>query len=259
MATCTPNPPNKKRGDTPVFDALLDLLAENKQMPQYAAERRLDLFINLFLEDILTARLGEKVSFVAPEFPLKVDSNNQSCKLDYLCVCDDTKRPIFVELKTDAMSFEDDQARFYLRHAELWPACVERLKKIMRARMPFSYRVKYLHLVKSLVRAELVDVGVGEFGLADNQVENLVAPRDKVRFSRAFLETLKNLSPCWPGAAQLVYLVPNDKNLKTRIRAACGRKALIIDFSEIGTIPASPGMKHRTEFRRLSRFLADLK
>ncbi len=38
-----------------VFKAMLELLEENKCLPNYAAERRIDIFINLFLENILTA------------------------------------------------------------------------------------------------------------------------------------------------------------------------------------------------------------
>ena len=53
------------------FEEVLNLLKENKKFPNYAAERRIDIFINLFIEKILTAHFKQEVVFVAPEFPLK--------------------------------------------------------------------------------------------------------------------------------------------------------------------------------------------
>lgn len=96
------------------FDEILNLLRDNKQFPNYAAERRIDIFINLFLEKILSAYYEKKVIFIVPEFPLKKnETSNQTSKLDYLCAFEETKQPIFVELKTDVISFNSNQARFY--------------------------------------------------------------------------------------------------------------------------------------------------
>jgi len=100
-----------------VFKAMIDLLRDNKRFPYYAAERRIDIFINIFLEQILTTYYDEKVNFIAPEFPLKHEPNNQANKLDYLCAFDDTKQPIFVELKTDTISYRNTQASIYMERS----------------------------------------------------------------------------------------------------------------------------------------------
>ena len=52
-----------------VLNGILSLLKENQKFPNYQAERRVDIFINYFLERILTKFLGEKVKFICPEFP----------------------------------------------------------------------------------------------------------------------------------------------------------------------------------------------
>ena len=79
-----------------IYEKLLQLLESNKRFPHYAAERRIDIFINFFLEDILAAYYKKKVIFVAPEFPLKHKSNNQTVQVDYLCAFKKTRQPIFV-------------------------------------------------------------------------------------------------------------------------------------------------------------------
>ena len=101
------------------LNKLFDILESNMQFPAYQAERRIDIFINHFLEDILEEALNKgetqkkiTVKFVAPEFPLIKKNGHQSTNVDYLCV---TKRGnkveqiLFIELKTDAGSFEADQ------------------------------------------------------------------------------------------------------------------------------------------------------
>jgi hypothetical protein len=71
------------------LENLFKLLTTNKEFPNYQAERRIDIFINYFLAEMLTNYMGKKVEFVCPEFPLKKADNNQSTKLDYLCKTND--------------------------------------------------------------------------------------------------------------------------------------------------------------------------
>ncbi len=93
---------------------ILDRLSSNKGFPNYQAERRIDIFINHFLDRILTKYLKTKTEFVCPEFPIKKSGNNLSTKLDYLCKTD--TEIIFVELKTDSGSYKDEQAEIYLNN-----------------------------------------------------------------------------------------------------------------------------------------------
>jgi len=138
---------------------LLNLLAENKKFPAYQAERRIDIFINFFLVDILKHEIGKRqkdfqVAFIAPEFPLKKQGNNQSTNVDYLCVLEDklgNKKILFVELKTDSSSFDEDQLKTYIkfRDEKTWRNCIEELRDIFLSKgMPFEKRKKYYNLVK---------------------------------------------------------------------------------------------------------------
>ena len=121
---------------------ILNLLSSNKDFPNYQAERRIDIFINYFISRILTKYLGVETEFICPEFPLKKAEGNQSTKLDYLCKTE--KEIIFVELKTDAISFKESQAMIYLNCK--WLQCVEDLKQIIESQKLNSYKIKYKKL-----------------------------------------------------------------------------------------------------------------
>lgn len=96
------------------LNAIINLLEKNKSFPNYHAERRIDIFINFFMKDILTEYLEKEVKFICPEFPLKKEEGNLSTKLDYLYKTND--EVVFVELKTDVKSFDIDQMNYYFHH-----------------------------------------------------------------------------------------------------------------------------------------------
>ncbi len=92
-----------------------------KQLPKYQAERRLDVFFGLYMEDILKecrSNLFEEEDqlILVPEFPLqKNKSNNECTNIDYL-VFNVTKKCVHaIELKTDTHSVNDDQIDYYRR------------------------------------------------------------------------------------------------------------------------------------------------
>jgi len=247
-----------------VFKALLDLLRDNKRFPYYAAERRIDLFINMFLEQILTAFYNEKVNFVVPEFPLKLGSNNQANKLDYLCAFDNTKQPIFIELKTDGISFSSEQAEFYREHAASWRACVEGLKAIIcSGGMRLSYREKYFQLIKRLINTGLVDISdelvIKSVRRLDAFDINTGTQKDKGEFSRDLIKLSRQIHARWKGRSKLLYLVPNSEKLKNQIQLSFGNKVNILDFTQLGNLPISTDMSYATEFSQLAEFLRDLK
>lgn len=145
---------------------MFKLLADNKKFPSYQAERRIDIFINFFLKDILKVYLPDsKIKFVAPEFPLKkLDKNgnlirdNLSTKLDYLYIrkINNTVEILFIELKTDAKSYDSEQHKKYLEYN--WEKAIEGLKQIIvkTEKMPFDDCLKYYHLVKALYSKKLI-------------------------------------------------------------------------------------------------------
>ena len=238
------------------FDELLSLLKDNKRFPYYAAERRIDLFINVFLEQILTQYYGEKVNFVAPEFPLKLDSNNQADKLDYLCAFDDTKQPIFVELKTDSISFKEAQASMYVERAARWPDCIERLRDIIcEGRMRFSYRIKYYYLIKRLYETGLIDLP--ESVIWDSFMSEPQTQKDKMQFSRYFMSLCNEMRPKWPNESRLLYLIPANKELKMLFEKPMDFKIDVLDFEDIRKQSIGPGMNHASEFQKLATLLSE--
>jgi hypothetical protein len=94
-----------------IFTALL----RNKALPKYQFERRIDIFLNVFLAEIISTLLGGEMEIVAPEFPLKRAGDNLSRNADYLLFDDapDAKRWILFELKTDSGSIGAEQLRRY--------------------------------------------------------------------------------------------------------------------------------------------------
>lgn len=122
------------------LEDLFKLLINNKSIPNYQAERRIDIFINYFLERILSEYLKEKVDFICPEFPLKNKDNNRSTKLDYLCKTQN--EIVFVELKTDTASFKESQACLYFETS--WNKCKGDLPLI---KSNSNYKAKYDNLI----------------------------------------------------------------------------------------------------------------
>ena len=52
------------------LEGIFELLLKNKKFPNYQAERRIDIFINYFIERILSKYLEKDVKFICPEFPI---------------------------------------------------------------------------------------------------------------------------------------------------------------------------------------------
>jgi len=143
---------------TDFTNQLLKLISSNKRFPAYQAERRIDIFINFFLEDILKYKLRKdlneiEIDDIAPEFPLKKEKGNQSTNMDYLCLLRSDgaiNKILFVELKTDTISFSNAQYQTYLNYKndKTWKDCIDDLSEISNSKgMPFLYRKKYFYLI----------------------------------------------------------------------------------------------------------------
>ena len=244
--------------DNSIFDEVLELLMKNKQFPYYAAERRLDIFINFFLEDMLTAYYeNREVKFVAPEFPLKHEQNNQADKLDYLCVFKKTSQPIFVELKTDSISFKESQCEYYLKKANNWKACMEDLIDVTKNRnTSSSYRLKYYSLVMRLHESGLVSLSQNAVRLS-TQIDTLIdcdSQSDKGKRSR-LIRTLcsENMSVDARKEARVIYLAPplkydDQKYLKNK-------DVDLIDLSQLSVFSGNVKPEYRPEFEHFAEIL----
>jgi hypothetical protein len=100
---------------------VFDVLVSNKRLPKYQFERRVDIFVNVFLADVLSELFGGTYQLVVPEFPLKKDDNHQCTNVDYLLfhtTREGDQKWVFLELKTAAGSIGQEQAGIYRRSVE---------------------------------------------------------------------------------------------------------------------------------------------
>ncbi|MCP3136651.1 hypothetical protein [Pyxidicoccus xibeiensis] len=128
-----------------------------RQFPKYSLERRVDVFLALFIEEFLSEQCNAPVRIIAPEFPLKKEFGNQSTNVDYLLRRDGPSPAwLLLELKTSADSFCDQQLRTYLEaRAVGMEALLGRIRTIQEAT---NHREKYEHLLQAVAREVPVEV-----------------------------------------------------------------------------------------------------
>ena len=102
----------------PFLSRLLRTMVEEKRLPKYQFERRVDALLALFLPDALSRVLGGDVEHVVPEFPIKVGKARHSANVDRLMYIraeePGSDRWVFVEIKTDRNSIDHEQIERYL-------------------------------------------------------------------------------------------------------------------------------------------------
>jgi hypothetical protein len=112
--------------------SVFELMKSNKRFPYYQAERRIDIFINFFVEDIVQQHtIYKDAVYLVPEFPLKkTDASDHAAHIDYLLVSEDQKTILLVELKTDDKSYKAGQIDLYFRHTHFinWHSEFEKIK-----------------------------------------------------------------------------------------------------------------------------------
>jgi len=99
------------------LEVLFRSLANDKALPKFQFERRIDAILRVFLPELLSKRFGGEVVVVVPEFPLKKADSNQSTNVDYLMFrkapVPSEERWLFLELKTDSGSIRPEQLATY--------------------------------------------------------------------------------------------------------------------------------------------------
>jgi hypothetical protein len=95
-------------------EVLVQQLDHFRRFPKYALERRIDVFLSLFVEEFLSTRFGAPVRMVAPEFPLQGEGNHLGTHVDYLLRREGPHPAwLFLELKTSADAVSREQLATY--------------------------------------------------------------------------------------------------------------------------------------------------
>lgn len=200
-----------------------------KNLPKYQLERRLDIFLTPYLNDILFKNLNslETNDLIIPEFPINVNLVNsldktdknynseiatkktcfnllnnknakqQSFNIDYLMFSKDKSIAYFIELKTDNNSFNDSQKTRMLlaRDNYTFNELLFGLKSICNRT---KSKEKYSYLIELLTGKKLEDFGKEEdFITSIKQIEIVyllpIKPKDiKIEENIKFI-TFKNI------------------------------------------------------------------
>lgn len=146
-----------------LIDKLFTRLDYWRNLPAYQLERRADIFFSLYLNDIIKSKYKHDIEFIIPEFPVRlgdvypniVNNPNHSFKIDYVAVCNKTKKAYLIELKTDDGSRRDGQDK-YLEISKTFGAkkLVDGILQIYKAT---NSKKKYDNLVELLSNIGWVD------------------------------------------------------------------------------------------------------
>lgn len=173
---------------------LLELLSINKNYPKYQHERRIDIFLQFFLPNIIESKFGTPVAFVIPEFPLKNRDSALATNMDYLAFSKSANVAYICELKTDPLSFRKQQAERYRDALEDgWAKILMDVRKISGATSE-GYKNKYKYLLE---QAESVpaDVKLKILYLAPREtqkdLDQLTNPSDFLLLSLEELKTIQ--------------------------------------------------------------------
>lgn len=214
-----------------IFKELLELLFNNKKLPYYSAEKRIDIFLNFFLSDILKSYLKKNVFYITSEFPIRINNKNKhSNELDYLCKTKD--EIIFIELKTDRKSFDLDQLNFYKSNNNWNKIIIGLIEKIKTAKS--DDKVKYFTLFKRLYDNSLIsNIGNDINYFDDKEYGKIIIlnsnKKDKGQRSKIINEFCNNLTNIYLPI-RLLYIYPDDTSFK---KILTDKNILSLSFSEI--------------------------
>jgi hypothetical protein len=134
-----------------LIDKIFFRLDDWRKLPAYQLERRADIFFSLYLEEIIKYVFDKDVSLIIPEFPLKNEGNNTSCKVDYLIICEKQKHVYLVELKTTTNSNNKKQDEYLLKAEQ--QSISDLVKGVIGISKTSKQRPKYKHLISKINEA----------------------------------------------------------------------------------------------------------
>ena len=132
------------------LEQLLKLLSDNKSFPKCQHERRVDLFINFFLPEILDAEFGAPIDLVIPEFPLKKESTAHTTNADYFAYSSKRNRVYLCEFKTAVESFDQEQLeRYFQAKDDGWSKVIKDISTVFESTEP-RHKAKYAKLIEKV-------------------------------------------------------------------------------------------------------------
>lgn len=100
----------------------MENILEGTKIPKVQVEREVGFILGIFIEELLCEKLrvndeySGNYQLISREFPLKKVNNNQSTNIDFLILNEEKGILIFLELKTDSSSNNDEQLKIYLEY-----------------------------------------------------------------------------------------------------------------------------------------------
>lgn len=146
-------------------ETIFKLLEDWCFLPKYQLERRLDIFLAVYLPELLEKEVGIKINYedIIPEFPLKQKDSNRSNNADYAIFYKETEKKeiklLLIELKTDMHSIRNEQIKYYKENKE--KSTYDILSNLIRIykHTKKEYLSKYQILLDMLENKELIIKG----------------------------------------------------------------------------------------------------
>ena len=197
------------------IDAIFRNLNKWREFPCYQLERRLDIFLSIYLKDILEYALGVQLkNWVIPEFPIRHkltgtsgrQGENQSWKVDYIAQSDDSNTLFLIELKTDMGSRNTNQDYKMRRVADRGDGAAYSLEDLIWGVLQIfeatKSKRKYINLFK-----EMRDIGLIEL---DPDVDEIVERESVSRKEmKAAVRKTDILSSAKSQKVHIVYIQPD--------------------------------------------------
>lgn len=204
-----------------IYKLILEKIFEYKKLPYYGAERRIDVILSLFIEEILINHYKlPNIKLIAPEFPLKLN-NNQAICIDYLLAQYEQSEPkkiFLVELKTDVTSINTDQFQNYQNWT--WTKIIDGVKE-KSIETDFQNREKYFTLISYIKNNMLINISENFnnyfkklsdlFRKINSQTD--VSLKDKMEITRTMINLNEEYTPI-NIPITTVYLGPRSINIE---------------------------------------------
>jgi hypothetical protein len=169
------------------------MMIDWKKLPAYRAEPRIDSLIGYYLKDILSNKLGDQITGIIPEFPLRLGTVNpaindknyadRSYKVDFLAIGSEGKNYL-VEFKTDGKSLRPGQDKYLIQSEKI--GSMKIIDGVIRISEVSSYKVKYKHLLEKIQGFGLINENKKYTGLNPAMKKVYVIPYNRTNSPDTF-------------------------------------------------------------------------